>query len=83
MLLNNSINIDQPVYEIVKTHPEILDVLIDLGFKPLANPALLQSIGRVTSLRQGAKIINKPLASIIEVLEWNGYQIITDQDFTE
>ncbi|EHR38211.1 DUF1858 domain-containing protein [Facklamia languida] len=82
-MLDNRINIDQPVYKMIQDHPEILDVLVELGFEPLANPTLLQSVGRVTSLRQGAKIINKPLASIIENLEWNGYQIITNQDLTE
>lgn len=68
------IDFDMPVYQIVKAHPEILDLLVELGFKPLKNPAMLNTIGRTTSLKQGAKLIGLDLSKLIQELEWNGYK---------
>lgn len=69
------IDFDKPVYQIVKAHPEILDLLVELGFKPLKNPAMLNTIGRTTSLKQGAKLIGLDLSKLVQELQWNGYDI--------
>ncbi|WP_218958240.1 DUF1858 domain-containing protein [Facklamia lactis] len=76
MKISNQVKLDIPVYDVVKDHPELLDVLVDLGFHPLANPSLLNSLGRVTTIRQGAQLIKLPLNHIIQHLEWNGYEVI-------
>ena len=34
--MNNIIDLTRPVAEVVKEHPEIKAILVDLGFKPLA-----------------------------------------------
>ncbi len=36
---------------IIKEHPEVKELLIDLGFKPLSNPAMLNTVGKVPSLK--------------------------------
>lgn len=76
MNISSQVKLDVPVYEVVKDNPELLDLLVDLGFKPLANPSLLNSLGRVTTIRQGAQLIKLPLNNIIQQLEWNGYEVI-------
>ena len=61
---------------VLDSHPELLDILVDLGFKPLANPAMRQSVGKVVTLKQGCKLINLPLEQLINELQWNGYTVI-------
>ncbi|WP_286783625.1 DUF1858 domain-containing protein [Streptococcus sp. UBA4344] len=56
--MNNIIDLTKPVAEIIKEHPEIKDILVDLGFTPLANPAMLNTVGKVTSLKSGVKLAN-------------------------
>ena len=51
---------------------------VELGFKPLKNPVMLKSIGRTTSIKQGAKLIGLSLDEIKKNLEWNGYSILDD-----
>ena len=66
------------VATIIKEHPEVKDLLIDLGFKPLSNPAMLNTVGKVTSLKAGSKLANIPLDKIKKTLLFNGYDVIGD-----
>lgn len=74
----NTIDLSQPVAKTLQQHPEIKDLLIDLGFKPLSNPAMLNTVGKVTSLKAGSKLANVPLDTIKQTLIFNGYDVIGD-----
>ncbi|NQN91154.1 DUF1858 domain-containing protein [Streptococcus suis] len=74
--MDNLIELNAPVAEVIKAHPEVKDLLIELGFKPLANPAMLSTVGKVTSLKTGSKMTKIPLDRIQQVLECNGYEVI-------
>ena len=74
--MENQVDLNQPVKHVLDSHPELLDILVDLGFKPLANPAMRQSVGKVVTLKQGCKLINLPLDQLINELQWNGYTVI-------
>ena len=74
--MNNIIDLTRPVAEVVKEHPEIKAILVDLGFKPLAQATTLNTVGKVTSLKAGAKLANVSLDKIQKVLEFNGYEVI-------
>ncbi|MDO4432475.1 MAG: DUF1858 domain-containing protein [Aerococcaceae bacterium] len=73
--MDNIIQLDIPVYEVIQAHPEVRDILIEAGFTPLANPMMLNTVGKITSLNQGAKRIRLPLEKLIQLLEWNGYEV--------
>lgn len=72
----NTIDLNLPVAEIINQHPEVKDILVELGFKPLTNPAMLNTVGKVTSLKTGSKMTKIPLDRIQQVLECNGYEVI-------
>ncbi|MGT2667016.1 DUF1858 domain-containing protein [Streptococcus rifensis] len=74
--MQNSIDLNQPVAELIKAHPELLDLLVELGFKPLANPVMRNTVGKVTSLKAGSKMTGISLEQIISALENNGYDVI-------
>lgn len=73
--MNNTIDLTQPVAELIKTHPELKDILVELGFKPLANLAMLNTVGKVTSLKAGSKLAGVSLDKIKQTLEFNGYEV--------
>lgn len=73
--MDQVIDLNQVVYDVVKKNPEIIDLLVELGFKPLKNPMMLKSIGRTTTIKQGAKLIGLSLDEIKQNLEWNGYSV--------
>ena len=72
----NTIDLNLPIAEIINQHPEVKEILVELGLKPLANPAMLNTVGKVTSLRTGSKMTKVPLDRIQQVLECNGYEVI-------
>ena len=74
--MNNTIDLSKPVAETIKEHPEIKAILIELGFKPLANPAMLNTVGKVTTLKAGSKMARIPIETIKKTLEYNGYDVI-------
>ena len=38
--MDNVIDVSIPVAQVIDQHPEVLDLLVELGFKPLANPIM-------------------------------------------
>lgn len=73
--MENQIDLTIPVKQVIDAHPEIVDILVDLGFSPLANPAMRNTVGKVVSLEKGCKMINLPIEQLINELSWNGYSI--------
>lgn len=78
--MSQSVDLDKTVYETLKEHPDLMPILVELGFTPLANKAMLQTAGRMTSLRKGSKLIGIPIEKIIQTLEWNGYEVVLNDD---
>ena len=76
----NTIDLNIPVAEVLDQHPEVLDLLVELGFTPLANPLMRQTLGRTVSIAQGAKLKGMELNRIVEFLKWNGYDIEGEAD---
>ena len=72
-ILMNTIYLEDSVYTTLQNHPEVKDLLIELGFTPLSQPQMVQTVGRITSLKKGSKIAKIPLDTIIRQLELNGY----------
>ena len=71
--MDNIIDVSIPVAQVVDKHPEVLDILVDLGFKPLANPIMRNTIGRKTSLKMGSKLAG---IKLVATLEANGYEVV-------
>lgn len=73
--MNNQIDLNQPVAKTLDKHPELLEILVKIGFKPLENETMKNTVGRRVSIVQGAKMLNISLESIKNELLWNGYTI--------
>ena len=74
--MDNVIDVSIPVAQVIDQHPEVLDLLVELGFKPLANPIMRNTVGRKVSLKQGLKLEGTPMEKIVRTLEANGYEVV-------
>ncbi len=78
--MNDTIDINLPIIEILRQNPEIIDLLVPLGFEPLTNPAMLNTVGKITSLKRGAKLAGISLEKIVSSLELNGYRVMEAEE---
>ena len=79
----NTIYLEDSVYTTLQHHPEVKELLIELGFMPLSQPQMVQTVGRITSLKKGSKIAKIPLDTIIRQLELNGYIVKESRESNE
>jgi hypothetical protein len=69
------ISIDTSLYDLTETYPELIPVLVGLGFAGVANPEMRQSHGKVMSIRKGCEAFGKDPKDIAKVLEKHGFSV--------
>jgi len=69
------IDLSKNVYEICKEYPEVVDIMKDLGFESITNPAMLNTAGRFMTIPKGAAIKNIPMEKIKESFAAKGYEL--------
>lgn len=74
--MGNQINLSKSVYEICKEHPDIIEIMKELGFESITNPGMLNTAGRFMTIPKGASMKSIPLDKIKEALSNKGYEII-------
>jgi hypothetical protein len=72
------ININETIYQLITNYPELKDVLYDLGFKDIVKPGMLQTMGRIMTLKKGAVMKNKSIDEIKSYLFDKGYNLKED-----
>lgn len=63
------------VYDLIQENPELKEILVNMGFKPLNNDKMLNTVGRMMSLNNGAKQINLTHDELAEELSKNGFEL--------
>lgn len=69
------IDLNKSVYELTTAHPELIDILKELGFLGVANAVARNTIGRVTTIPQGSQKMGKDIAEVIKKLEEKGFKV--------
>lgn len=70
------IDLEKTVWELVQEHPEFAQVMKELGFDSIVNPALLRTAGKVMTIPKGAALRNLDLETIKKELTARGYTLI-------
>ncbi|HBG10094.1 MAG: DUF1858 domain-containing protein [Limnochordia bacterium] len=69
------IDLKKTVYELVQEHPELAQIMAELGFSSITNPAMLKTAGRVMTLPKGAAMKGKDLEEIKAELAKRGFAV--------
>ncbi len=72
------INVNTKIYTLVQQDENIIPLLVALGFKDITRPGMLQTVGKIMTLKKGAAFRNIDLAFVIKVLEEKGYKVIDE-----
>lgn len=78
--MNNTINLNHTVYELCSKHPEMTEVMKELGFVDIVKPGMLQTAGRFMTLPKGAAMRGIDLSDIITRLQEKGYHVIEQEE---
>lgn len=73
---NKTINLKDSVYEICEKNPEIIDILVELGFESIKVAAIRASMGKFVTIPKGATMKKISLDDIIARFEEKDYQVI-------
>ena len=68
------IDFSKNVATLCKEYPELVDILVELGFKPLKNPVLRNLIGKQVTIPQASAKMGVEMDRILFALAENGEQ---------
>lgn len=68
-------DLDKSVASLVKEYPEVTDIMADLGFTEIKNPAMLASVGRIMNLKKGSQMKKIPMEKIVRAFREKGFEI--------
>ncbi len=67
---------NRTAYDLVNEFPELKPILVDLGFKPLNDDKMLNTVGRMMTLNRGAKQIGLTREDLQKGLKDKGYELL-------
>lgn len=57
----------------VKQYPEIKEIMKDLGFKDITNPVMLNTVGKVMTIKKGAQMKGIDIDKIKETFKLHNF----------
>lgn len=73
--MDKILDLDKSVASLVKEYPEVADIMADLGFTEIKNPAMLASVGRIMNLKKGSQMKKIPMEEIVRAFRQKGFEI--------
>ncbi|MDT2745084.1 DUF1858 domain-containing protein [Enterococcus asini] len=73
--MTKTIDVGRHLYEVVQAYPEVVAIMVELGFKEIKAPGMLQTAGRYMTIEKGAKLKKIPLEQVIAAFQAAGFEI--------
>ncbi len=70
-----TLDLTRPVASLVKEHPEVADILQGLGFVEILKPGMLQTVGRIMTVKKGAQMRGIAYSTVTAAFIARGYEI--------
>ncbi len=74
-LMNKTIDLNETVYAICSQYPETKEILARLGFRDIAKPGILNTVGKFMTIPRGASMRSIELSQVISALQAAGFTI--------
>ncbi|HBB17459.1 MAG: hypothetical protein A3J94_11535 [Syntrophus sp. RIFOXYC2_FULL_54_9] len=69
------IDLDKTVYELAEQYPELTGIMKEIGFLGIANPVMLNTMGRVMTIPKGCEKMGIDLGEVKKALREKGFEI--------
>jgi len=63
------------VYDLVTAYPKIQEIMVSLNFKDIVKPGMLQTAGRVMTLKKGAALKKIDWETMKDTFKRNGFEL--------
>ena len=73
-----TLNLQKTIYELTEEHPELIDLLANLGFLGVRSTVVRNTLGRKMTLAEGCRAQRKDVEAVIEHLESRGFVVLAD-----
>lgn len=74
--MSKVLKMDETIFDLVGRYPEIMDIMVELGFRDIAKPGMLQTAGRFMTLTKGIKLKKMNQDTVRQAFEAQGFEII-------
>lgn len=72
------IDLDKTVYELTEQYPELTGIMKGIGFLGIANPVMLNTMGRIMTIPKGCEKMGIDPSEVKKVLREKGFEIKED-----
>lgn len=69
------LRMDESIFDLVSRYPEVTDIMVELGFRDIAKPGMLQTAGRFMTLSKGAKLKKIDVGVIKQTFLQHGFDL--------
>lgn len=70
------LDLNKTVYQLTEEYPELIDILVEIGFTLIKNPTARKTLGRVMTIPKGCEKQGKNLSEVIAFLKENGFEVM-------
>lgn len=74
--MDKQVDLNKSLYELCSQYPEIVQIMQEIGFKDIANPAMLNTAGRFMTIAKGAAMKNIDMDMIKQAFEARGFSVL-------
>ena len=78
--MKKKLDMIKSVYELCRDDKDIISIMKTLGFDQIADPAMLNTVGRFMTIPKGAVLKKIPMDDIKRVFDENGYELTNGKD---
>jgi hypothetical protein len=75
-MMSKVLKLDESIFELVGRHPEVVEIMVGLGFHDITKPGMLQTAGRFMTLAKGMKLKKIELETVRLTFQQHGFEII-------
>lgn len=73
--MTKMIDLDKTVYELTEQYPELTRIMKEIGFLGIANPVMLNTMGRIMTIPKGCEKMGIDLNEVKKTLREKGFEI--------
>lgn len=72
------LDLNKTVFELAQEYPELVDIMVGLGFTEIAKKPILHSVGKMMTIPKGAKMKNISMIDVVTTLMRHGFEPVGD-----